>query len=249
MSHSEIIIEKQDVVGIEKVLLKPRQTLQSASGLFLADDSSDPTSSTLGAQADLADGDIETATSATLTGSYSVGLDLTTAKEVVRLTLYDIGTNTVTGISVSGANDSLAVYTSSDNSTWVLHETFKPLVRREFLSGDNYPSPVPSPLPSPLPYSDLTDPIYIIDLVFFDPPTTRYIKAYANRGALMDISGDEIEYTEVEAYIQPSILERTEKDKLKLKVSSIVTATPVAQTGDGGNTGEVNFTKPRGTTG
>lgn len=241
MSHNLQILSMINIQDIEKVTAISKEQIESVSGLFLADDSSDPTSSVLNAQADLSDGDIETATSATLTGTYSVGLDLSTAKTITKIRLYDNGATTNSGIYTFGSNDALDVYTSSDNSTWTLLASFKPVVREIFLTPDDYPSPPPSPLPSPLPFPEITDNIYIIDLIFETPPTTRYIKAFAIDGALQDVEAVDLALTEMEAFTRADPSEQDSRIIDTVKVISEVTTTPIVRAGDGVNDIEVIF--------
>ena len=137
------------------------------------------------------------------------------------------------------SNDSLVIYISDDNSTWTKLTSRKPVLREVFLTPDDYPSPPPSPLPSPLPYSDLTDNIYIIDIVFDDPPTTRYIKAFAIDGTLQDVNGDNLSLTEVEIFTREALVNQLNTKNDRLQVQSLVTATPPIGAGDGSGSSEI----------
>lgn len=244
MSTLEMIVKAADITVSKKINNVPGEDLEaSATGLFLADDSSDPTASTLTAQADLVDGDFQTVTSGTITGSYSIGLDLLTSQTVQKLIIYDVIDGNYSGIDYNGVNDTFVVYESELNDgsadSWVLVETFKPLNRVVYLDTDSNPSPVPSPLPSPLPYSTITNTVYKIELVFGTPPKARYIKVYASRGAVQDAGESVLQISEIQALIQPALALASISKKNILKAKSIVVTEPIAVTGDGSGDAEV----------
>ena len=230
---AEFIIKASDITISKKINNIPGDELDTtATGLFLADDSTDPTSSTLSAQADLVDGDLQTVISGSLTSTYSIGLDLGSSKTIQKLFIYDVSTNNA-GVSQAGVNDTFTVYSSADNSTWVLIEIFKPLNRVVYLDTDSNPSPIPSPLPSPLPYDTVTDPVYRIDLVFESKPTARYFKAYASRDNVQDVGSSTLQISEMEALTQPSLTLDTNLTNDVLTVQSIVSTNPISVPGDG----------------
>lgn len=239
MTESLLIVKSADVTVSKKINNIPGNQLDtSVAGLFLADDSADPTSSVLGAQADLVDGDLQNVISGTLTGSYSIGIDLTTSQTIQKLIVYDIIDGNFSGINYNGTNDTFAVYSSDDNSTWVLIETFKPLNRVIFLDTSDNPSPPPSPLPSPLPYEEIVEPVYSIELVFETKPTARYFKAFASRGSVEDVGESTLQISEIQALIQNNVTLDTSITKNILTVPSIVSTAPLAVPGDGTGEGE-----------
>lgn len=239
MTESLIIVKSADRTFTRKINTIPGIDIDiSATGLFLADDSSDPTSSTLGAQTDLVDGDLQNVISGTLTGSYSIGLDLGSSKTIQKLSIYDIIDGNFSGINQDGTNDTFEVYSSADNSTWVLVETFKPLNRVVFLDESDNPSPIPSPIPSPRPFEIITDSVYIIELIFETKPTARYFKAFASRGSVEDIGEQTLQISEIQALTQDDLSLDINITKNLLTVPSIVSDAPIAAPGDGTGGGE-----------
>jgi hypothetical protein len=146
------------------------------TGLYLADDSADPTSSTLGTNAPLVDGDVEVVAQVPSTDSWSIGVDQGQAYTATMFSLYDDGT-AGSGILASGSNDSLTLYQSTDNSTWSLVKLYHPLLRTQH-SGS----------------------ISVIHLAC--DTTQRYLKVYSDRGALQSATGLAPQFTEVDTWQQ-----------------------------------------------
>jgi len=161
---------------------KPSGSLYN-DGLYLADDSADPTSSTLNSSAALVNLDYKTATITGTRGTNeSIGVDLGQAKAITSLTLYD-DTSAGAGICWSGSKDSCELYGSTDNSAWTLLRKYKPITRTLF-SGS------------------VDDTISQIELTLVSgsvrAETYRYFKVYSNEGALVGFDGtSELQYTEI----------------------------------------------------
>jgi len=164
-----------------------------SDGLYLADDSADPLSSTLNSSGSLVDlrfNDI--AISGTdLSGANrslfeSVGVDLGSSKKITEIRLIDNG-DAGAGISWSGSRDSATVYGSTDNSTWVKLKEFNPISRTTFTGavGSWYQTRFP---------------LYSGSVVYYD---YRYFKVYADEGPLISMAGNSLVYTEIltEEYI------------------------------------------------
>lgn len=148
------------------------------TGLYLADDSADPTSGALGTNAALVDGTLNVVAQSPATTSWSIGIDQGKPYNTTMFSLYDAGFSG-SGILASGSNDSLTLYQSTDNSTWTLVKLYHPLNRTQH-SGS----------------------ISVIHLAC--DTTQRYLKVYADRGNLLTADGNAPQFTEVDTWQQES---------------------------------------------
>jgi len=172
-----IYAESPQSVFIDRFQPNPSGSLYN-DGLYLADDSTNPLSSTLVTKPGLVDLNYRTPV---ITGqrtlNESLGVDLGTPKAITELMLLDDGT-AGTGINWSGSHDSALVYGSDDNLTWVKLRSYKP-VDRELFSGSIYRSFFP-----------LTSGSVISE-------SYRYFKVYADQGTLMSGDSNSLIYTEM----------------------------------------------------
>ncbi len=192
-----------------------------SDGLSLADDSSGPTSSTLTSLPGLIDSDINTSVFAS-NSSYSIGLDLGAPRFVNSLSVYDDGTGG-SDIYWSGSHDSYELYTSPDNSTWILHGHFHPL-QRLLYSGSIYRTEVP----------------------FSGSLTARYFKLYANQGSIRTGGGTSLAITSLQAssvgYTIPNSGSVYREFYSASTVSALADAPPIpGSTGPGNKPGDIKI--------
>lgn len=135
-----------------------------ADGLYVADDSSDPTSGAMNSSGSLVTGSITTGAVTNGTTNWSIGIDQGQAYNVSMISLIDTGTAGA-GLSWSGSNDSLTLYESADNSSWDYIAYYQPLART-YASG------------SAMSINMLCD------------TTKRYLKLYADSGPLLSAEGN-----------------------------------------------------------
>jgi len=150
-------------------------------GLYKDSDNT-PTSSVLTTGiAALVNGNLATEAVAFSVNKDSVGFDLGVSKTVTRMRRYD-GNSASDNIYTGGGFDSLAIYSSDDNSTWTLHQTYDPVVRIDTGSGN----------------------VHYVELTLTTPAAARYWKMHAPENAIAAFNGDQLNCTEVEAWGYPN---------------------------------------------
>ena len=151
----------------------------NGDGLYLANDSADPTSSVLNSSGSLITGLATEGAIYNGTTNWSIGIDQGHAYNVRMLSLIDTGSAGF-GILTSGSGDSLEAYQSVDNSTWTLVDTYQPL-SRVIASGS-------ATTIDPITRGSISSSVMTINIL--GDFTQRYIKLYASNGPLKSAEGD-----------------------------------------------------------
>lgn len=150
--------------------------LVPSDGLYLADDSSDPTSSTLGSLAGIIDGDKTDNPSSYYSGGKSYGLDLGSSQKVVSLILYSSAHN---GEQLYSTWDDMVVYKSDDNATWTQVKVFVGATDCTVVEESDHCH---------------------FKLQFDSSETARYFKVYSSSGLAFGSGGLSAIISEIEAY-------------------------------------------------
>lgn len=129
------------------------------AGLW-SDDDATPLSSVLTTKVCLIDADVTSDCTGVVDSAMSAGIDLGSTKLVNKLILRLLSSE-ITFPTVWGAKDSIVVYSSPDNSTWTLEQTFD---APTLVADDDY--------------------IGHVELILTTPVSTRYFKIYASDGGL-----------------------------------------------------------------
>ncbi len=153
-----------------------------SDGLYLADDSADPTSSTLLSSGSLLTGSITNGVIYNNSTNYSVGIDQGKAYNTSMIILIDEGSAGY-GISRSGSiGDSGTLYQSTDNSTWTLVQNYQPLTR-VVASG-----------------SSVDNPNAPMMITIACNTTQRYLKLYMDKGPLRSAEGKALYLSAMSTY-------------------------------------------------
>ena len=159
-------------------------------GLFMAEDSTPLSWSSAELTASIEDrvvnGDPSSDTSPTIIVAdtkWSIGVDMEATQTISKIRIFDDGTAGSGLYEYGGTNNSLAVYSSTNGTTWnLIDQTFKPLVR-----------------------SMWNNDVYMISLILDSPVDAQYWKVYANDGALKSRDGTLIEITQISVMVTNEI--------------------------------------------
>ncbi len=212
MSNFEQFIYFNDLSTTSKVRVSAGPSgsyIQHGNGLYLDDDSADPTSSTLLPSGSIISGSITEGVIYNGTTNWSIGIDQGRAYNTSMVILIDDGSAGY-GITFSGSGDSLTSYQSTDNSTWSLVQNYQPLTR-VVASGSSVDNP--------------NAPMMILILGDF---TQRYIKLHADNGPLKSVVGNTLWFSGIQTYQENPLTwsSGSYSDKIHIIVTSDQVANP-----------------------